>query len=312
MLLTRRHFIASTAVLGASGALARQAAAAEQNLNFVLIGDWGRNGHDEQAAVATQMGKTAAQIGSQYTVSVGDNFYENGVTGLDDPQWQSSFEQIYTAPSLQSPWKIILGNHDYRGDVQAQLDYSKTSHRWRLPARYYSETVTLPDGAKAAFYYLDTSPFIKSYYKTGSRVMVQGQDTQAQLAWLDAQLAASKAEWNIVIGHHPIYTALADSDGYVHDQPDLVARLNPILEKHAVPLYICGHDHLLQSVQMGNITYVVTGAGSQTYTPGPVIRGGFASGAHGFMTISLSGHRLDYALVDMHGTSLFSQSIRRA
>jgi tartrate-resistant acid phosphatase type 5 len=162
----------------------------------------------------------------------------------------------------------------------------------------------------AAFYYLDTSPFIKKYI--GSTVNIAGQDTQAQLDWLDAQLAASKAQWNIVIGHHPVYTALSDGDGYDHDQPDLVARLNPILQKHAVPIYICGHDHVLQSVQMDGITYVVTGAGSQTYTPRAAIRDGFASGAHGFMTIKLSGHRLDYALVDLHGTALFSQTITRA
>jgi acid phosphatase len=295
-------------VLGA--AAATPAEAADKTLNFVLIGDWGRNGHDEQRAVAVQMGKTAAAIGSQYTVSVGDNFYENGVTGLDDPQWRSSYEEIYTAPSLQSYWKIILGNHDYRGNVQAQLDYSKTSHRWRLPARYYTETTTLPDGTTAAFYYLDTSPFIKKYI--GSKVNIAGQNAQAQLDWLDAQLAASKAQWNIVIGHHPVYTALDDSDGEDHDQPDLIARLNPILQKHAVPIYICGHDHLLQSVQMDHTTYIVTGAGSQTYTPRPAIRGGFASGAHGFMTVKLSGHSFDYALVDLHGTVLFSQSITRA
>jgi tartrate-resistant acid phosphatase type 5 len=311
MQLTRRHFIASTAVIGAGAALPEQAAAGAKTLNFVLIGDWGRDGHDDQRDVAVQMGKTAAAIGSQYTVSVGDNFYENGVTAVNDPQWQDSFEQIYTAPALQSPWKIILGNHDYRGNVQAQIDYSNTSHRWRLPARYYSETAALPDGAVAAFYYLDTSPFIKQYYAPNSRVMVKGQDTTAQLDWLDAQLAASKAAWNIVIGHHPIYTALDDSDGYVHDQPDLSARLNPILQKHSVPVYICGHDHLLQSVQMDGITYIVTGAGSQTYTPGKPIRGGFASGAHGFMTASLSGRSFDYALVDMHGTTLFAQSIVR-
>jgi tartrate-resistant acid phosphatase type 5 len=308
MLLSRRNFIASTAVLGA--AAARPAEAANKTLNFVLIGDWGRNGHDEQREVAVQMGKTAAAIGSQYTVSVGDNFYEDGVTAVSDPQWQSSYEQIYTAPSLQSPWKIILGNHDYRGNVQAQLDYSKTSHRWRLPARYYTETVTLPDGATAAFYYLDTSPFIKKYI--GSKVNIAGQDTSAQLAWLDAQLGASKAQWNIVIGHHPVYTALDDSDGFDHDQPDLVARLDPILQKHAVPIYICGHDHLLQSVQLGHTAYIVTGAGSQTYTPHAAIRGGFASGAHGFMTVKLSGASFDYALVDLHGTALFSQSITRA
>ena len=310
MQLTRRQFIASTAIVGASSAFAGPAVAADKTLNIVLIGDWGRNGHDEQRDVAVQMGKTAQAIGSRFTVSVGDNFYENGVTALNDPQWQNSFEQIYTAPSLQSPWKVILGNHDYRGNVQAQLDYSKLSHRWQLPARYYVETVALPDGARASFYYLDTSPFIKKYY--GSTVRVEGQDTAAQLAWLDAQLAASTAEWNIVIGHHPIYTALDNSDGGDHDQPDLIARLNPILQKHSVPIYICGHDHVLQSVQMDGITYVVTGAGSQTYTPGPAIRGGFASGAHGFMAVRLSGKNLEYGLVDMHGSTLFTQTITRA
>ncbi|HUM08985.1 MAG TPA: tartrate-resistant acid phosphatase type 5 family protein [Acidocella sp.] len=309
MLLTRREFVSSTAILGAGAALCPPALAAENALPFILVGDWGRNGHDDQRKVAAQMGETAAAIGSSFTVSVGDNFYENGVTSTDDPQWDSSFEQIYTAQSLQTPWKVILGNHDYRGNVQAQLDYSARSHRWQLPARYYTETAALPDGAKAAFYYLDTSPFIKKYY--GSKVQVQGQDSQAQLDWLDAQLAASKAEWNIVIGHHPVYTALDDSDGEDHDQPDLVARLNPILLKHNVPVYICGHDHCLQAVKMESVTYVVTGAGSQTYTPSPAIRGGFASGSHGFMVAKLSGARFDYSLVDMHGTALFSQSILR-
>jgi len=308
MQLTRRQFVTATA-LGGATALCRPAAAAEAALPLLLVGDWGRNGHDNQRGVATQMGKTAAAMDSRFTISVGDNFYEDGVTSVDDPQWQSSFEQIYTAPALQRPWKVILGNHDYRGNVQAQLDYSAQSHRWQLPARYYTETLALPDGAKAAFYYLDTSPFIKKYL--GSKVRIEGQNTQAQLAWLDAKLAASTAEWNIVIGHHPIYTALENSLGEDHDQPDLIARLNPILHKHNVPVYICGHDHCLQAVKMAATTYIITGAGSQTYTPGPAIRGGFASGAHGFMAARLSGAKLDYALIDMHGTPLFSQSIMR-
>ncbi len=307
--LTRRQFIATAAVSGAAGIFAGPAMAAEKSLPFVLVGDWGRQGHDDQRNVAVQMGLTAAAINSRFTISVGDNFYEDGVTGLDDPQWQSSFEQIYTAGALTTPWKIILGNHDYRGNVQAQLDYSRSSPRWRLPARYYTETLTLPDGSLAAFYYLDTSPFIKKYY--GSKVRVDGQDSQAQLNWLDAQLAASQAQWNIVIGHHPIYTALSDGDGEDHDQPDLIARLNPILTRHNVPVYICGHDHVQQVVQMDNLTYICTGAGSQTYTPRPAIRGGFASGAHGFMAARLSGQRFDYSLIDMHGKALFSQSIMR-
>ena len=68
---------------------------------------------------------------------------------------------------------------------------------------------------------------------------------------------------------------------------------------------------MLQSVKMDSITYVVTGAGSQTYAPKAAIRGGFASGSHGFMAAKLSGSRFDYSLVDEHGTALFSQSILR-
>ncbi|WP_298225699.1 tartrate-resistant acid phosphatase type 5 family protein [Acidocella sp.] len=309
MTLTRRQFVTTSAVLGADATFARSANADDASISFLLVGDWGRHGYHHQRNVARQMARTAREIGSAYTVSVGDNFYENGVESVSDPQWQSSFENVYTEPSLQTPWKVILGNHDYRGNVQAQLDYTRHSPRWQLPARYYTEITALPGGATAAFYYLDTSPFIKKYY--GTRVAVAGQNSKEQLDWLDAKLASSRAEWNVVIGHHPIYTAQSDADGYDHDQPDLIARLNPILQKHHVPLYVCGHDHVLQAVKMDGISYVCTGAGSETYQPGPAIRGGFASGAHGFMAVRLSGKRLDYSLVDEHGEALYSRSILR-
>jgi len=306
MLLTRRKFAAATGALTAGAALPAQAAQAA--LPIILVGDWGREGQDGQSAVAAQMGKTAAAMPARYIVSVGDNFYENGVASLNDPQWKSSFEDIYTAPALQAPWKIILGNHDYRGNVQAQLDYSQKSPRWRLPARYYAERETLPDGTQADFFYLDTSPFIKKYL--GSKVNIAGQDTAAQLAWLDKSLSASTAKWKIVIGHHPIYTALNDIEGEDHDLPDMIAHVNPVLQKHGIRIYICGHDHLLQSVKRDGITYVVTGAGSQTYTPKATLRtGAFASSAHGFMTLRLSGAALDYALVDSTGATLFGETL---
>ncbi|MBU6419401.1 MAG: metallophosphoesterase [Proteobacteria bacterium] len=309
MQLTRREFVTTSAVLGAGAALARPASAEDASISFLLVGDWGRHGYHHQRDVARQMGRTAQAINSAYTVSVGDNFYENGVESVADWQWRSSFEDVYTEASLQTPWKVVLGNHDYRGNVQAQLDYTKLSSRWRLPARYYVETTALPGGATAAFYYLDTSPLIKKYY--GTRVAVDGQNSQEQLDWLDAKLAASTADWNIVIGHHPIYTAQSDADGYDHDQPDLIARLNPILQKHHVPIYVCGHDHLLQAVKMDGISYVCTGAGSETYAPEPAIRGGFASGSHGFMAARLSGKQLAWSFVDAQGNALYSQSIVR-
>jgi len=108
------------------------------SLTFLAVGDWGRHGKGNQQLVADRMGETAMEIGAQYVVSTGDNFYENGVTGIDDPSWQSSFENVYRAPSLQVPWYATLGNHDYRGDSQAQIAYSKRKGRWTMPARWFS------------------------------------------------------------------------------------------------------------------------------------------------------------------------------
>ena len=67
----------------------------------------------------------------------------------------------------------------------------------------------MPDGGRVAFFAIDTSPMLKGYYEDGAvkvKVAPQKDNVPVQLAWLDSALAASRADWNIVIGHHPIYT----------------------------------------------------------------------------------------------------------
>ena len=71
--------------------------AAASSLNFMVVGDWG--GQDDQPYytdpekdVAEQMGQIAAQMGAQFTLSMGDNFYDNGVTNVDDPRFKETFE----------------------------------------------------------------------------------------------------------------------------------------------------------------------------------------------------------------------------
>ena len=67
-------------------------------LNFLILGDWGRNGEKDQTDVAAQMAIAAKELDAKFIFAVGDNFYENGVKSVDDPQWQSSFEKVYSAP----------------------------------------------------------------------------------------------------------------------------------------------------------------------------------------------------------------------
>src|SRR5689334_5113000 len=84
-------------------------------LNFLAMGDWGRNGEYNQKETAVQMGITAKELDADFILALGDNFYPSGVASTQDYHWIDSYETIYTAHSLQTDWYVNLGNHDYKG-----------------------------------------------------------------------------------------------------------------------------------------------------------------------------------------------------
>lgn len=312
-LIDRRAALAGLAAAAVSPALPVFAREAQRSLNLLAVGDWGRGGDFHQAEVAARMGETAAALDARLVISVGDNFYEDGVDGVDDPQWKTSFEDVYAAPALQVPWQVILGNHDYHGDAQAQLDFSRRSPRWRAPARWRSLVEAAPDGAAVEIFFLDTSPLIQSYYADGgAKVKVVGQDVKGQLAWFDEALAASKADWRIVVGHHPVWPLRSGGGGEDGGAAaDMQAKIDPILRRHGVHLYLNGHDHDLQHVARGGVHYVCTGAGSKT-RKACVEDGDFCTVDSGFVTLAISGPAVRLAYRDWRGAQRYVAQIDRA
>lgn len=288
---------------------AGQPMAAQPGLRFLAVGDWGRDGGAHQREVAQQMGAAATTLGARFVVSVGDNFYDTGVKSADDPQWKTSFEDVYTAPSLQTPWYVALGNHDYRGVPQAQLDYALTSPRWRMPSRYYKVSGADHGFADADLFILDTSPFVEKYRVVPSRLRdnVLGQDPAAQLAWLDAELARSTAPWKLVFGHHTVF-----SGGDHGDTEELVAQLKPILERHGVQAYINGHDHDLQQIEVDGVTYICSGAGSETRPVKAVAGTKFCLSRSGFTSYELTAESLVVAFRDYLGAVVHRAVVPRA
>src|SRR5260221_1410158 len=222
MPLTRRDFVrtlfAASQTALAARLLSPSLLAAEPPagaLAFAIIGDWGKAGHDQEK-VAEQMALACQAAGAKFIISVGDNFYDFGVTSVQDPLWTDRFETISAAQSLQVPWYVILGNHDYRGtgDPEAKLEYGRTHPRWIMPARYYTKTFDITPAAKVDCFYIDTSPMVIAYQTEQYMEKVRGQDVDAQLQWLERALAASTAPWKFVFGHHPIY-----SSGRAHGNP---------------------------------------------------------------------------------------------
>jgi acid phosphatase len=256
------------------------------------------------------MAVAAKDIDAKFIISVGDNFYENGVASVDDPQWQTSFEKVYSAPSLQVPWRVILGNHDYHANCDAQIAYAKSSPRWTMPARYYVRSEKIDADTAVDFFYLDTTPMIKSYYspanaeKTGAQVITQ--DVPRQIAWFKDALAASTAPWKIVVGHHPIY-----SGGGHGDSVELIETVLPLLQEHKVQAYFNGHDHDLQHLQAGDVNLFDSGAGSQHTPTFYTKRSKFAKSTSGFTAVSLQPDKMDVRMIDDRGQLLYTATIPR-
>ena len=280
-------------------------------LNFLVFGDWGRHGEKDQVAVATQMDIVANAMKAQFIISVGDNFYEHGVASTDDPQWLKTFENVYTAPSLQVPWYVALGNHDYLGNYDAQIAYSQLSRRWKMPARYFTLSRQIDAATTVDFFVLDTTPMVRSYWhEPGYRERVRTQDVPKQLEWFKAALAASNAQWKIVIGHHPIYSGggiLGHGDTH-----ELIENILPLLKQHQVQAYFNGHDHNLQHLQVGTVNLFDSGAGSRARPVFKTKYTQFAKACSGFTTVSLQADTMKVRLIDYRGTILYTANIPRS
>ena len=277
-----------------------------QSLTFLAMGDWGRNGELNQRSVAEQMAAAARTLDAQFVLALGDNFYPSGVQSTSDPQWRASFEDVYTAHALNVDWYVALGNHDYRGNPQAEVDYSRISRRWRMPARYYSVRQKIPGGAVAEFFIIDTSPFIREYRAEPDKYAVARTDTAAQSRWLDSTLARSTARWKFVVGHHNVY-----SGGKRPVLEDIERFLVPRLKRYRVTAYICGHEHQLEHIVLGGTGphYFISGAGSETRPAQGMDGTRFVSSSSGFFAMSLTPDTLFVQAVDLTGKMLYRTAI---
>ncbi|KAJ1350559.1 hypothetical protein KIN20_006371 [Parelaphostrongylus tenuis] len=230
-----------------------------------------------QTKVAEAMTNLAIQKKVQFIINAGDNFYFTGVSNEYDQRFESSFEDIYSTDALQVPWYMIAGNHDYFGNVSAQLAYTKRSRIWNFPKLYYKLSFRVNESI-VDFLMLDTiilcgntadveNGGLFDLLWSGSHDPQGPSDpNQADLQWrwIEYHLNASSADYLFLVGHYPIYSI--SSHGPTRC---LVERLDPLLKRYNVSAYFCGHDHTLQHIIYpgdGNhlIHYIVSGTASRS------------------------------------------------
>eukprot|EP01041_Mallomonas_annulata_P004372 gene4372-8705_t len=330
-------------------------ASSSHEIGFIMLGDWGAGGkngmasqslstldpllksnakiygNDEsskytnQVAVAQAMGHwTTAVTNSKpsFIVTLGDNFYDNGVSSPSDPLWQTLWTDVYLTdhPSLRVPWYPVFGNHDYgygATGVRAQIDRG-TNHDeygddyWMLPSTNYSRSFDIPGGGSVHIVFVDTTTLAPTENKCcnsqgGVSEQRQQELIQNQLSHIDRMLKEAKAAsptWLLVVGHYPIFSA-----GSHGDTDELILTLLPLLVQYRVHAYICGHDHISEHLRYNGTEYFVSGAGAMTDSLGKtesrVKLLWYSTGRSAFTAWTASGDTLSVMYIDSRGDVLY-------
>jgi len=276
----------------------------KKDVNVFVANDLGRNGYYDQKPIAELMGQMAGTIDPECVIAAGDIHHFDGVQSVDDPLWMTNYELIYSHPDLMIEWLPILGNHEYRGNTKAVLDYSEVSRRWDMPARYYTK-VFKDESTSVRFILIDTTPLIGKYREESEKYPDAClQQTAPQLEWLDAVLGAAKEDWVIVVGHHPVYAQTSKDET---ERLDMQRAVDAILRRHGnAAMYICGHIHNFQHIRVkgSNIDYVVNSSASLSREVSPTEGTVFCSPETGFSVIAADKNTLSLHMIDKEGNLL--------
>ncbi|MDX1934795.1 MAG: metallophosphoesterase [Capsulimonadales bacterium] len=206
-----------------------------------------------------------------FVVNTGDTVYDNGLinefTRLFLPVHNADVAHPRVgAPILRSVlFYTVLGNHDTVkdnaksvscADFSAEPDaggYYVCLHlpengpaapAFPMPLEGNEAQVALfrknagsrfPRTANYSFDYADAH-----FLCLDSNTYVDPTDPELQ-AWIDRDLAGSRAAWKIAVWHHPSFNM-----GRQHYANQHMRVLSPLLEKHGVSLVFSGHEHVYQ------------------------------------------------------------------
>jgi hypothetical protein len=272
------------AAQSATAAPARQAGAARPAaFRFATLGDTGTGG-EGQWAIASRMAELHAASTFDTVLLLGDNIYPDG----DPAGLQEKFERPYAELLRRGVrFRAVLGNHDVKSGRSAQINYAPFNMGGRA---YYSFAEA---GGLVEFFALDSNAV-----------------DEAQTAWLEGALAASKAPWKIAFLHHPPY-----SSGMKHgSNTGLRSALEPVFVRHGVAAVFSGHDHVYERVRpQRGVQYFVSGAGGQLRRGGldrssPLFEAGDDQ-VNSFISAEVTAERLRFRAVGADGRTLDEGSL---
>ncbi|MFH1176872.1 MAG: metallophosphoesterase family protein [Acidobacteriota bacterium] len=207
----------------------------EEKFKFIVFGD-----SHEKKPVYTVWRQTATQAYKQnpdarFVMSVGDLIY----AGKDYEQWEAWFsgcqEVIANIPDMPA-----IGDHEPRG-VTSKEKWQKPDYFVKLfkvpqngPTNFKGEVYSF-DYGPAHIAVLNSSFTYEFAEPTDRKAMIE-----AEVAWLDADLAATFKRWKIVVYHDATYGLKPDRSGTLTK-----VNFGPVIDKHHADIVFNAHEHAM-------------------------------------------------------------------
>lgn len=270
----------------------------KDEVKFIVVGDTGV-GNENQMKVARAMEKHClASSDFDGMIMLGDNIYQAGVETTKDAEWQTRIEIPYGSPCL-SKLQIypVLGNHDYKKNPGAQVEYSKEHPRWHMPYRFYR---------------IDFGSILRLIAFDSSFPDFCGMDDVCTVDFMRESLASSKASWNIVMAHHPLATGSVKKHG--HSGGIFGFLMKPLVCGNA-DLWLSGHAHHMEyrEEEGCDTAMVVAGGGGadlyEVHHDQPESK--FIKSVHGFLELDISSKEMKYKFYNWKDELLWEKVVRK-
>jgi len=254
-----------------------------EHVKFLVYGDT-RSFPEDHDTVAASMISTLTSDASYQTMLLAAGDLVSA--GRDESSWATEFfDPTYT--NIQEvlanlSYQSCVGNHELNGTdgdlYDAYFPYPYVSgDYWSFD--YGPVHVSVVDQ------YTD--------YSVGS----------AQLAWLEADLAATDKPWKFILFHEPGWSA-----GGHENKLDVQTYIQPLCEQYGVSVVFAGHNHYYARAKVNGVHHVTTGGGgAPLYAPNagyPNIKA--TASVHHYCKVDISKNVLMFEAVEPDGTVIDS------